>query len=157
MHKVYLSLGSNIGDSVNYLDKAVDILKNHELIHNIKVSSYYQTDPVGYLDQDVFVNIAVYLETELSPYELLKVCQEIEEALKRVRVVKWGPRTIDVDIILFDDVQMTDDKLTIPHPRMHERAFVLVPIAELDETLIVLNKSIKSLIELVDASGVRKL
>ena len=157
MHKVYLSLGSNIGDSVNYLDKAVDILNNHELIHNIKVSSYYQTDPVGYLDQDVFVNIAVYLETELSPYELLKVCQEIEEALKRVRVVKWGPRTIDVDIILFDDVQMTDDKLTIPHPRMHERAFVLVPIAELDETLIVLNKSIKSLIELVDASGVRKL
>jgi len=157
MHKVYLSLGSNIGDSVNYLDKAVDILKNHELIHNIKVSSYYQTDPVGYLDQDVFVNIAVYLETELSPYELLKVCQEIEEALKRVRVVRWGPRTIDVDIILFDDVQMTDDKLTIPHPRMHERAFVLVPIAELDETLIVLNKSIKSLIELVDASGVRKL
>ncbi len=157
MHKVYLSLGSNIGDSVNYLDKAVDILNNHEVIHNIKVSSYYQTDPVGYLDQDVFVNIAVYLETELSPYELLKVCQEIEEALKRVRVVKWGPRTIDVDIILFDDVQMTDDKLTIPHPRMHERAFVLVPIAELDETLIVLNKSIKSLIELVDASGVRKL
>jgi len=157
MHKVYLSLGSNIGDSVNYLDKAVDILNNHELIHNIKVSSYYQTDPVGYLDQDVFVNIAVYLETELSPYELLKVCQEIEEALKRVRVVRWGPRTIDVDIILFDDVQMTDDKLTIPHPRMHERAFVLVPIAELDETLIVLNKSIKSLIELVDASGVRKL
>jgi len=157
MHKVYLSLGSNIGDSVNYLDKAVDILDKHELIHNIKVSSYYQTDPVGYLDQDVFVNIAVCLETDLSPYELLEVCQEIEEALERVRVVRWGPRTIDVDIILFDDVQMTDEKLTIPHPRMHERAFVLVPIAELDNTLIVLNKSIKSLIDLVDSSGVRKL
>jgi len=157
MHKVYLSLGSNIGDSVNYLDKAVDILDKHELIHNIKVSSYYQTDPVGYLDQDVFVNIAVCLETDLSPYELLEVCQEIEEALERVRVVRWGPRTIDVDIILFDDVQMTDEKLTIPHPRMHERAFVLVTIAELDNTLIVLNKSIKSLIDLVDSSGVRKL
>jgi len=157
MHKVYLSLGSNIGDSVNYLDKAVDILDKHELIHNIKVSSYYQTDPVGYLDQDVFVNIAVCLETDLSPYELLEVCQEIEEALERVRVVRWGPRTIDVDIILFDDVQMTDEKLTIPHPRVHERAFVLVPIAELDNTLIVLNKSIKSLIDLVDSSGVRKL
>ena len=157
MHKVYLSLGSNIGDPVSYLDKAVDILENTRDIHKVKVSSYYQTDPVGYLDQDVFVNIAVYLETDLSPYELLEVCQGIEQALNRVRIIRWGPRTIDVDIILFDDVKMTEEKLTIPHPRMHERAFVLVPMFELDDKLMIQDKSIEGLMASVDTSGVRKL
>ncbi len=157
MHRVFLSLGSNMGQKVDYLDNAVDIIKKNEFIHNVKVSSVYQTDPVGYLDQDVFVNIAVVLETTLEPFELLKVCQEIEEALNRERLIRWGPRTIDVDIILYDDLKLDDETLTIPHPRMHERAFVLVPICELDSELVIQSQKIQTLIETVDVSGVRKI
>lgn len=157
MHRVFLSLGSNMGQKVDYLDNAVDIIKKNKFIHNVKVSSVYQTDPVGYLDQDVFVNIAVVLETTLKPFELLKVCQEIEEALNRERLIRWGPRTIDVDIILYDDLKLDDEILTIPHPRMHERAFVLVPICELDSELVIQSQKIQTLIETVDVSGVRKI
>jgi len=157
MHRVFLSLGSNMGQKVDYLDNAVDIIKKNEFIHNVKVSSVYQTDPVGYLDQDVFVNIAVVLETTLEPFELLKVCQEIEKALNRERLIRWGPRTIDVDIILYDDLKLDDKTLTIPHPRMHERAFVLVPICELDSELVIQSQKIQTLIETVDVSGVRKI
>lgn len=157
MHRVFLSLGSNMGQKVDYLDNAVDIIKKNEFIHNVKVSSMYQTDPVGYLDQDVFVNIAVVIETTLDPFELLKVCQEIEKALNRERLIRWGPRTIDVDIILYDDLKLDDETLTIPHPRMHERAFVLVPICELDSELVIQSQKIQTLIETVDVSGVRKI
>jgi len=157
MHRVFLSLGSNMGQKVDYLDNAVDIIKKNEFIHNVKVSSVYQTDPVGYLDQDVFVNIAVLLETTLEPYDLLKVCQDVEQALNRERLIRWGPRTIDVDIILYDDLKLDDKDLTIPHPRMHERAFVLVPICELDSELVIQSQKIQTLIETVDVSGVRKI
>ena len=157
MHRVFLSLGSNMGQKVDYLDNAVDIIKKNEFIHNVKVSSVYQTDPVGYLDQDVFVNIAVLLETTLEPYDLLKVCQDVEQALNRERLIRWGPRTIDVDIILYDDLTLDDEELTIPHPRMHERAFVLVPICELDSELVIQSQKIQTLIETVDVSGVRKI
>jgi len=157
MHKVYLSLGSNIGDKVDYLDKAVDILRKNALIHKLNVSSYYQTDPVGYEDQDVFVNIAIGLETDLSPYEMLDVCQSIEEDLNRVRLIRWGPRTIDVDIILFDEIRMEEELLTIPHPRMHERAFVLVPIKEIACDLMINGRHIDELLDALDVSGVRKL
>ncbi|MBI9013456.1 MAG: 2-amino-4-hydroxy-6-hydroxymethyldihydropteridine diphosphokinase [Clostridiales bacterium] len=157
MHRVFLSLGSNLGKKVDYLDNAVDMIKKNKFIHNVKVSSMYQTDPVGYLDQDVFVNIAVVLETTLAPYDLLKVCQEIEKTLNRERLIRWGPRTIDVDIILYDDLKLDDKTLTIPHPRMHERAFVLVPICELDSELVIQSQKIQTLIETVDVSGVRKI
>jgi len=157
MHRVFLSLGSNMGQKVDYLDNAVDIIKKNEFIHNVKVSSVYQTDPVGYLDQDVFVNIAVLLETTLEPYDLLRVCQDVEQALNRERLIRWGPRTIDVDIILYDDLTLDDEELTIPHPRMHERAFVLVPICELDSELVIQSQKIQTLIETVDVSGVRKI
>lgn len=157
MHKVYLSLGSNIGDKVDYLDKAVDIIKKNRDIHKVRVSSYYQTDPVGYLDQDVFVNIAVELETDLSPYDILSVCQNIETELNRIRLIRWGPRTIDVDVILYGYVTMDDEKLTIPHPRAHERAFVLVPIYELNSNLNIGNKSLSEVMADLDTSGVRKI
>lgn len=157
MHRVFLSLGSNIGQKVDYLNKAVDIIRKNDFIHKVKVSSVYQTNPVGYLDQDTFMNIAVELSTTLEPYQLLDVCQEVEESLNRVRLIRWGPRTIDVDIILYDEVILNDEALTIPHPRMHERAFVLIPICELDCELIIQNQKIQTLLEAIDTSGVRKV
>lgn len=157
MHKVFLSLGSNIGDKVDYLDKAVDILRKNAFIHNLNQSSYYQTDPVGYEDQDIFVNIAVSLETDLSPYDILALCGDIEKELNRVRLIRWGPRTIDVDIILYDDIKMDEELLTIPHPRMHERAFVLVPIKEIESELMIGHRHIDELLDTLDVSGVRKI
>jgi 2-amino-4-hydroxy-6-hydroxymethyldihydropteridine diphosphokinase len=157
MHKAFLSLGSNIGDKVDYLDKAVEILKNNKDIHNLKVSSYYATDPVGYTEQDMFVNIAVVLETTLAPEALLDVCQNIETDLDRVRVIRWGPRTIDVDIILYDTLEMDEERLTIPHPRMYERGFVLIPIQELSPELVINQKPIQAYIDQLPPSGVRKI
>jgi len=157
MHRVFLSLGSNIGQKVDYLNNAVDIISKNEFIHNVKVSAVYQTDPVGYLDQDVFMNIAIEFLTTLEPYQLLEVCQNVEKHLNRERLIRWGPRTIDVDIILYDELVMTDEELTIPHPRMHERAFVLVPICELDSELVIQNQKIQILLEALDTSGVRKI
>lgn len=155
MHKVYLSLGSNLGNKVDYLDKAVEELKKNDFIHKVKVSSYYSTDPVGYLDQDEFVNIAVSLETSLEPLLLLDICQNIELLLNRVRLIHWGPRTIDIDIILYDDLTMNNERLVIPHPRAMERSFVLIPLKELDSSLEINGQDLSSLIHKDD--GVRKM
>lgn len=157
MHKAYLSLGSNIGQKVDYLNKAVDIISKSDFVHKLKVSSFYSTDPVGYIDQDEFVNIAVEVETTLTPYELLKLCQDVETELNRVRLIRWGPRTIDVDIILYDEIEMDDETLTIPHPRMHERGFVLIPIYELNPKLVVKTVPISTMMDHLPPSGVRKM
>lgn len=135
MNEVYISLGSNMGDKEEALRHAVALLNDHEAIHVLAVSSIYDTDPVGYEEQDVFLNIVVKIETTLAAQPLLEVCQEIEQELKRVRIIRWGPRTIDLDILLFNDEVIETDTLSVPHPRMHERAFVLVPLMELDKTI----------------------
>ncbi len=132
MAKAYLGLGTNLGQKQENLEKAVDILKGHSEIQVLKVSSFYETDPVGYENQDKFLNAALVCETYLEPYELLDFIQQIEKELKRVREIRWGPRTIDVDILLYDSLQLLDDpRLIIPHPRMTEREFVLEPLAEI--------------------------
>lgn len=157
MHKVYLSLGSNMGDKMAHLNKAIDLLSHHEAISNLKVSSFYETAPVGYLDQDTFVNIAIELSTSLEPLAMLEVCQSVEQALHRKRIIRWGPRTIDVDIILFDDIISDDEVLTLPHPRAHERGFVLVPLLELNDALKIKNKTLSSWIESLDVTEIRKI
>jgi 2-amino-4-hydroxy-6-hydroxymethyldihydropteridine diphosphokinase len=157
MHKAYLSLGSNIGQKVDYLDKAVDYLKNSDFIHKLIQSSYYTTDPVGYLNQDEFVNIALYIETSLDPNALLLLCHDVENALDRERIIRWGPRTIDVDIILYDDLISHEAELTLPHPRAHERGFVLIPLFELNQNLVIKGRPIKELIESLPPDGVRKM
>lgn len=106
-------------------------------------SSFYQTDPVGYLDQDVFLNIALEIETTLRPEALLKACQSVEDKLHRTRVIRWGPRTVDIDIIFYDDLKIKSENLEIPHPRAFERAFVMVPIYEINKELVVHNRPIK--------------
>ncbi|WP_033542037.1 2-amino-4-hydroxy-6-hydroxymethyldihydropteridine diphosphokinase [Planococcus sp. CAU13] len=134
MNESYLSLGSNMGNRLGMLKQAVRLLKEHPAIDILKISSLYETDPVGFTDQDAFLNMVVHLKTDLSALALLEVCQDIEEKLERKRKVRWGPRTMDLDILLYNQEILRTDKLTIPHPRMHERAFVLVPLLELDST-----------------------
>lgn len=157
MYKAYLSLGSNIGDKKHNLDNAIKLIKNNPSISQVIVSSFYETAPVGYLDQDVFMNIAVEIITSLDPYKLLEFCHEIEESLKRIRLIRWGPRTIDVDILLFDDIISDDEKLIIPHPRMTERAFVIVPLYDLNKELIINSIAIKDIYSSLNKEDIRKI
>jgi len=137
MNVAYLSLGSNLGDRKAQLQEAVRLLQANPSIFNMRMSSIYETAPVGYLDQHAFLNLVVRLETNLSPLRLLDACQEIEQALHRERLVRWGPRTVDLDVLLYGREQLTTERLTIPHPRMYERAFVLVPLSELIPSLVL--------------------
>ena len=128
----FLSLGSNLGDRLDHLSKAVTALANQPKIRVLKVSSVYQTKPVGGPEQDDYLNAVVKIQTELSPLELLGITQSIENNQGRVREVRWGPRTLDIDVLTYDDLISTDEKLTLPHPRISERAFVLVPFFEVE-------------------------
>ncbi|WP_282021121.1 2-amino-4-hydroxy-6-hydroxymethyldihydropteridine diphosphokinase [Planomicrobium okeanokoites] len=132
MNKSYLSLGSNMGDRVGMLRQAVRLLEEHPAIEVMNISSLYETAPVGFTEQDAFLNMVVQLQTDLTAYELLEICQNIEQTLDRKREIRWGPRTIDLDILLYNQDKFETENLVIPHPRMHERAFVLVPLLELD-------------------------
>lgn len=132
MERVYLSLGSNIGNRTGYLNNAIKLLDNHSSIKVLKISSFYETEPQGYIEQSDFINCAVLIETDLNPHDLLLFCQDIEKKLKRKRLLRWGPRTIDVDILIYGNIIINSNELTIPHERMFERAFVIVPLAEID-------------------------
>ena len=132
MNRAYISLGSNIGDRLHYLQQAVRLLQYVKGIKVCQVSSVYETDPVGYVDQDAFLNIVVELETSLTPHELLKKCNEIEAELGRTREIHWGPRTVDLDILLYNEENVKSENLIIPHPRMTERGFVLIPLVEIN-------------------------
>ena len=125
MVQAYLGLGSNIGDRKQQLLKAIDLIGNIKGIKVTKQSSIYETAPIGYTDQPNFLNLCLEIETELSPQQLLKHCLDIEQQLHRVREIRWGPRTLDIDILLYSDNIIETDNLSIPHPRMQERAFVL--------------------------------
>ena len=129
----YLSLGSNMGDRDENLIRAIVLLNETNGIDVTACSDVYETEPVGYSDQDFFLNLCLKIETTLDAYELLKVVSSIELKLHRVRLFANGPRTMDIDILLFDDMVSDDPKLTIPHPRMYERAFVLCPLKDIME------------------------
>lgn len=129
MSEVYLGLGSNVGDKRRNLRQALDFLGTDCRVR--ATSAFYSTEPVGYLEQDWFLNCAARLETERSPHELLAGIQRIEAQLRRERTIPNGPRTIDIDILLFDDLVIDSGALTIPHPRMHQRGFVLQPLVEI--------------------------
>ena len=133
MHTAYLSIGSNMGDREENLRSAIDLLNADEAIEVTKCANIYETEPVGYDDQPYFLNTCLELKTSLDPYSLLKVCQKIENDLHRVRIIRNGPRTIDLDILLYDDLISYDPILTIPHPRMYERAFVLYPLKDITD------------------------
>ena len=144
----YIGFGSNLGDRKKNLDDAVRLLSGTPGVGAVDVSSYYETEPVGYEEQGLFLNAAARVETSLSAKELLHACQDIEVRLGRVRTVRWGPRTIDLDILLFGNTIIDKPELEIPHPLMHERAFVLKPLCELDPAMMhpVLKKTLKELL-----------
>lgn len=135
MNKVYLSLGTNIGDREQNLQLAVQYLQSTENVSITAISSIYETAPVGYVDQPAFLNIALGIETSNSAMDILKICQSVENELGRVREVRWGPRIIDLDILLYNNDNIEVEDLNVPHPRMFERAFVLVPLLEIAKSL----------------------
>ncbi|ALS25715.1 2-amino-4-hydroxy-6-hydroxymethyldihydropteridine pyrophosphokinase [Paenibacillus sp. 32O-W] len=126
----YVALGSNLGDRERSLFEALQLLNEHPAADVLRVSPVYETDPVGYTQQPAFLNMVAAVRTSLTPRELLRLLLDIERKLGRVRDVRWGPRTIDLDLLLYDDRRFEDDELTLPHPRMMERAFVLVPLRD---------------------------
>jgi dihydroneopterin aldolase/2-amino-4-hydroxy-6-hydroxymethyldihydropteridine diphosphokinase len=129
--KAYVALGSNIGDSKAHLDGAVEALRADEKIRVLKVADYLVTKPYGGVEQDDFLNSAAEIETLYSPEELLDKLHEVEYAHNRTREIHWGPRTLDLDILLYEDVVMDTPDLTIPHKDMHNRDFVLKPLAQI--------------------------
>ena len=156
MSKAYLSIGSNIGDRLQNLKDCVKFLSDEGLII-IKISSIYETEPIGYTDQDKFYNVVLLIETEFSPYELLKKTQHIEDLMGRKRIIIWGPRIIDIDIVLYENISINEKDLQIPHPRMLDRAFVLIPLAELEPLILINNRSIESYLEKISEKNMEKL
>ena len=150
MSRVFLSLGSNLGDKLSNIQQAVSCLSMSENIKILKTSSFYETQPWGNKNQEWFINAALALDTELSCEELLEFCQNIEVQLGRVRKEneRWTQRAIDIDILMYDDkIISMPPKLMVPHPLMHLRAFVLVPMLEVKADLVhpVFNKTISEL------------
>ncbi len=127
----YLALGSNVGDRLGNLREAVDLLSSTPGVSVSRVAGLYETEPVGVRDQPWFLNSVVEVSTNLSPEALLDAVKEVERSAGRTPTYRWGPREIDVDILLYDGVKLSDERLTIPHPRMRERLFVLLPLQEL--------------------------
>ena len=138
MRRAYVGLGANLGDRAATLALALALLGERPEIEIVAVSAFRETEPVGFLDQPLFLNAAAALDTSLEPEELLTALLDVERELGRVREgPRYGPRTVDLDLLLMDGVTVDEPGLTLPHPRLHERAFALEPLAELDPSLVV--------------------
>ena len=154
----FLSLGSNLGDRLANLKVAVEKIEESDKIEVKEVSPVYETQPLGYEGQGWFLNLVAEVQTSLEPSVLLERLLSIEDRMGRIREKKWGPRNIDLDILLYDDRTVCSERLTIPHPRMHERRFVLAPLAQIAPDLLHprLKKSVEELLVCCrDGSGVR--
>ena len=127
----YLALGSNLGDRLEHLREAVRLLAAEPTVEVMRSSRVYETEAVG-PPQPAFLNAVIEVRTDGTARELLEACRRVEDALGRVRAERWGPRTIDVDVLSFDEETIDEPNLVLPHPRMHERGFVLVPLGELE-------------------------
>ena len=134
MNIAYLSLGSNLNNPIRQVKTAIKEIQNNVQISLLASSSLYETPPIG-PKQPNFINIAVKIATSLPPLQLLDAMQRIEEKHQRARTIHWGPRTLDIDLLLYNDEKIDDDRLIIPHPFMQERAFVLVPLLEIEPSL----------------------
>lgn len=137
MEQAFLGLGSNVGKRERYLGDAVEAIANLEDTELLCLSSIYETEPWGRKDQQPFLNQVVAVETGLGPEELLSACQEIERSLGQRRAERWGPRTMDIDLLLYGEKVVEEETLRVPHPRLLERRFVLVPLEEIAPSLSV--------------------
>ena len=148
MPTAFLSLGSNLGDRLANLKRAIEKIEEPSQIMVTKVSPVYETEPVGRENQGWFLNLVLQVETSLEPFALLERLSSIEDQMGRKREKRWGSRNIDLDILLYDTRMVDSERLTIPHPRMHERRFVLVPLAQIAPKLLHprLEKNIEELL-----------
>jgi len=152
-HIAYIGIGSNIGDKVSQCEKAISEILNVDRHKLLAKSSLFKALPIGYTSQDWFVNGVIKIETDLEPLDLLRALKVIESQLGRKETFRWGPREIDLDILIFDEKEIQTEELQIPHPLIHLRQFVLIPLSEIDRDLIhpVLKKTIQELLE--DSKG----
>ncbi|MBZ9608575.1 2-amino-4-hydroxy-6-hydroxymethyldihydropteridine diphosphokinase [Clostridium estertheticum] len=143
-HTAYIGIGGNMGDKEKNVKESLELINNSHHTQITKTSKFYETKPVGYLEQDDFLNCAIEIKTLLNPLELVRFLLSIEKELKRERVIRWGPRTVDLDVLLYDDIISSLDEIILPHPRMQERMFVLEPLCDIAPYVMhpILNKSI---------------
>jgi len=155
--RAFLGLGGNIGDPAAAMAAALRALDGDSLVEVAAVSSLYRTPPWGVTDQPDFLNAVVAIDACISARELLELCLEVEASLKRVRDIRWGPRLIDIDILLFGDATIDEEGLHVPHPRMLERAFVMLPLAEIGADILVDGRRVSDWAGALDAEGIEKL
>ncbi|SDR05902.1 2-amino-4-hydroxy-6-hydroxymethyldihydropteridinediphosphokinase [Rhizobiales bacterium GAS191] len=152
-----LGLGGNLGDVREAMHEALASFAATPCVALVKTSSFYRTAPWGPIAQPPFLNIAVLIRTSLPPHRLLDLCLAIEAEHGRVRGERFGPRTLDIDILCYGDLVLADERLTLPHPRLAERAFVLVPLAEIAPDLVIGGRRVEDAAARLDRSGVEKL
>jgi 2-amino-4-hydroxy-6-hydroxymethyldihydropteridine diphosphokinase len=157
--QAYLAFGGNVGDSRTILDRAVALLCDGNAVRLTARSSDYRTPPWGFKYQPPFINLCIAVETSLAPRDLLARAQEVELALGRDRAheKRWGPRTADIDIIAYGNLAVDELGLTVPHPRLFERAFVLLPLAEIAPDLAIAGRSVREAAAGVDGAGIERL
>jgi len=159
-YTAYIGIGSNLGDKIAHCEKAISEILNIDYHRLLSRSSLFNTRPIGYTAQDWFVNGVIKIETDLEPLDLYRVLKAIEIRLGRKGTFRGGPRVIDLDLLLFDDRRIETEELQVPHPRLHERQFVLIPLSEIDPNLIhpVLEKTVGELLkEIKEDQGVEKI
>lgn len=152
-----IALGSNIGDKVAHVERAVGLLTEAKDIELTSRSRVYKTPPWGKTDQDWFVNACIGVKTTLAPHELLARCLAVEEQMGRHRAEKWGPRIIDLDVLVYGDTQLSDEKLTIPHPHITKRAFVLAPLSDIAPDLVLEGQSVADWLSTLDRTGIEPI
>ncbi|MCH6255264.1 2-amino-4-hydroxy-6-hydroxymethyldihydropteridine diphosphokinase [Puniceicoccaceae bacterium K14] len=157
MTEAYIGLGGNIGDAASSIKKAYELLSSLEGVSTSILSPIYRSAPVGYENQDWFFNAVALLRVNFDCRTLLHHCLRIEQQLKRVRKEKWGPRTIDLDVIVFGDLELNEEGLIVPHPRAHERAFVLLPMKDLNPNCKIGGWTIAGLCETVKGQAIERV
>ncbi len=157
MTRAYLALGGNVGDVKQAFRTALATLRAQDQVCVLQESPIYRTPPWGVTDQPDFLNMVAEIETDLSAHDLLDLCLEIERASGRVREQRWGPRIIDLDVITYGDETIADERLSVPHPHAHERAFVLAPLADIAPDEMIAGKSVREWLAQIDTSGLHRL
>jgi len=159
MVEALLGLGGNVGDVRKTLDRAVTLLSDPDEVRLLARSSHYRTAPWGFANQPPFINLCIAVDTQMTPHHLLARAQAVERALGRERAKeeRWGPRPVDIDLLAYDDLALQEPDLTLPHPRLFARAFVLAPLAEIAPERVIAGVRVREALAQLDASGIERL